>query len=1001
MNETLRTLILLLSLALTALASAARETVFADYFDIRAGSPAGSEVTGRIHLARNKDAATKPIPRSYRFEIADPAAAAFTVSTDFDPEGRITGTLRVKGPKDLPAATADYRMDIRLLDGDGLVTEFPVTVHAVPRTMWSVLHGRYAPLTLKNPRLYGKKKLSDEEVAREILALEKNGGRFPGEKCYTASPQDYSGRLTDDDHRKADNIEYDWIQVAERIGALGYAYATSAVYGPGGNPARRSRLREAIFDAILAYTYAVPVKGTDIEIDGKPIGDCTGDGFSLLRKHRLAAPQVLTHQWLMTDPLVVPAVHLMPEIIDGMKRGDEKCTRVHRALLRYMQIFMSLIDNRRDIDNPDERWGRLTDSCHSRGAWADANLSHRSRTMLALPIIWADYNRPVTYVPYWYPGFYPEAPEGFTIARGWSPRGVAADVAWWLARNDIPASRYRQSGFQPDGTVSHHIGHGTDAAMMAYGFGWLTDINNSFRYFKDTPWEIDTRQLQFELDRLLDVYPKLFYRRSMDWLVSGRSFLDDSRRFVTKAYAGAVRSLLKTARHTAPLHRADSLRATLAAIEDDSFDISATVPFWVNEFLVHRRGGDKPFYASVKLKSSRTVGAEDFDRHVRHSWHMGYGIVQLKVDGDEYSRPVLAGFDWHALPGLTEEWRRDPLPREGGAQASLPGLNEVAGVLADGVCGMAVYHHLPGEEYSSAEAHKSYGFIDRFVLAQGSAIKRRRPGTGAPLTTFIDQGAFDSPLTIGLPGEPVTLRPGESVDKTFVADRPFWIHTGSKGYLVRPDAGAPATLRIVTGDSINVTDPALRAKIGRAGFIIALDHGTHPAEGTDTYRYALAAHATAASMPGLLDEFERDITFAASDSTAHALRSARHGIRQFAFFRPGSVTLDGLTVSADAPAQLMLRDTPGGGCMLSVGNPAPDDSRATLTFILSEPLPAGTYPYTIGGIYPMEGETITIAPHGAGSKVTVELPDARDSEKYAGRTPLYSAAPIILRLPPR
>lgn len=143
--------------------------------------------------------------------------------------------------------------------------------------------------------------------------------------------------------------------------------------------------------------------------------------------------------------------------------------------------------------------------------------------------------------------------------------------------------------------------------------------------------------------------------------------------------------------------------------QGNTYEHSGTHAYWVNEFLVHRRGENEPsFYASLKLKSERTVGAEDFDRKVRHSWHMGYGILPVKVDGDEYSDKVLKNFDWHALPGLTEEWRTDPFPLEGASQASLPGRNKIAGVLADGVAGMGIYRHLPAEVYSSASAFKTY-----------------------------------------------------------------------------------------------------------------------------------------------------------------------------------------------------------------------------------------------------------------------------------------------------
>lgn len=55
--------------------------------------------------------------------------------------------------------------------------------------------------------------------------------------------------------------------------------------------------------------------------------------------------------------------------------------KLHDALIRYNQLFMSIIKSRRVIDNPKERWGEIQDTLYSSGAWADASLGHRSRTM--------------------------------------------------------------------------------------------------------------------------------------------------------------------------------------------------------------------------------------------------------------------------------------------------------------------------------------------------------------------------------------------------------------------------------------------------------------------------------------------------------------------------------------------------------------------------------------------------------------------------------------------
>ena len=998
-NKILFLVIVLLVCPNMLLTAVAQEKVFANYFDIPVNSPEGTEVIGRIHLERNKDVLTSPIPAGYHFEILKQADGLFNLETRYDLSKRIMGVLTVAKGQSTGSAPSNHRLTIALKDGDKQLKKFNINVKVVKETLWSLFNRRYTPKTLENKRLYGRIKYSDDEVAAKIDELKNNGWKFAGlEKCYQGRPQDYVAKFDPtNDHLPTGTIEYDWEKVVNQIGGLGYSYATSKIYGPKGNPEKRKELRETLYQAILTYTNSVPVEGNEVMVDGRPIGNCTGDGFGMLQAHKMAGMQTPTHQWTLTDPLVVPVLHLMPELLKGMRNQDETCLKVHNALIRYLQIFFAEIENRRAIDNPNGRWGELQDTIYSSGAWADANLGHRSRTMLALPIIWADYNRPLTYVQYWYSDFYHDQPfKGFSYSPGWSPHGIVADVSRWMTKYNIVAHKYIQSGFQPDGTVSHHIANATDAAMVAYGFEWLTDCNNGYSYFRNTKFKIGDKYYQFQLDRLLNVYPKLFYKQRMDFLVAGRSFLDDMHRFTTKTYIQAVNSMLNAQNKGSKLNGVEELKDVCKQLKNNTFEYSGTDAYWVNEYLVHRRGeNETPFYASLKLKSERTVGAEDFSKKVRRSWHMGYGILQVKVKGDEYSDKVIRNFDWHALPGLTEEWRTDPLPAKGGAQASLPGLNKISGVLADGKAGMGIYHHLPKETYSSATAFKSYHFIEDKIIALGSDIARLRPGQGNEITTFIDQTALNSPLTWCTGEEIQTVEPGQSVNLTREIKDVCWLHQGSKGYVILPVK--KLSLQIKSGKEINITDRTIADK--KPNFIIAVSHGVQPGQNRDNaYRYIQLPNVSAEEMPERVEALLKDLEFTMQDGAAHAVYSDMDKTWQYAFFKPGSISVGKTTVTSNDVAQIMLRDN-GAEWVLSVNNPMPDGQKQTLTFSTSAKLPAGTYTYQTKGVYPLEGETVTVTSEGKGSKVTVELPDSRDAAKYNYQSDLYAATPIIVNIP--
>lgn len=960
----------------------AQEKIFANYFDIEVNSPKNTEVIGRIHLERNKDVLTNPIPKSYQFAIVSQKDNLFTITTQFDPAGRIMGILSTK-QKVGDNFLGNQQLTVVLKDGNKQLNTFPVTIKVVKETLWKTLYDRYKDktITTANGRMFGRKKPKDEQVEKTIALLEANNGEFTQFGFYHKSPKDYKpiGK----------SIEYDWEEVANNIGGLGYAYATSKKYGPGGDVKDRQQLKNAIYKAIIAYTEAVPVEGKDVIIDGKPIGNNTGDGFSNLKLHNLIEEQVVTHQWVISDALIAPIVHLMPEMIVDMKNGNKEANRVYYDLVRFYQTAMAEVSNRRAINDPTERWGEIQDTLRSSGAWADANLGHRSRMMLALPIIWADYNRPMTYVQYWYSDYYKDKPfKGFSFSPGWSPNGVVADVARWMTKYKVPTHQYIQSGFQPDGTISHHIANATDAAMVAYGFEWLTDCFVGFEQFKNTDFKLPSSAYQFPADRLEKVYPKLIYKNSFEFLISGRSYGDNMQKFVNETYLPAIEDIKKAESYDTKITNQAELDAIYTKIKNKKHEYSGTDAYWVNEFLVHRRGeNEKPFYASLKLKSKRTVGAEDFGK-VRKSWYSAYGIMPLKIRGDEYSDKVLANMDWHALPGLTEEWRTDAIPG-GHAQASLPGINDVAGVTTDGENGIGIYHHLTGEKYSSATALKSYYFLNEKIIALGNNIKRLRPGQQKNIITTVDQSSFTSPLTIFHNGKTEVIEPSKSVNLTFEINTPMWLHTGEKGYVIYPEG--KQNIVIKTGKEVNTTDPSIANNI--PNFIIAIDHGLNPNTNAG-YFYSLVPNVSPKDMDTVLANYQKEIVYK-KEADAHGIFTDKTW--EMAFFKPATLTLTNLTVKTESSALVILKDN-GNKWKLTMSNPSPAIDKQQLVFHISQPLKAGKYEYTLGGIYPRKGEFVTITSEGKGSKIVVELADKRDEAFYDYQAVLYNGAAVTIEI---
>ncbi|MGM9762486.1 MAG: polysaccharide lyase beta-sandwich domain-containing protein, partial [Candidatus Cryptobacteroides sp.] len=205
------------------------------------------------------------------------------------------------------------------------------------------------------------------------------------------------------------------------------------------------------------------------------------------------------------------------------------------------------------------------------------------------------------------------------------------------------------------------------------------------------------------------------------------------------------------------------------------------------------------------------------------------------------------------------------------------------------------------------------------------------------------------------------------------------------------------SIQLRSGKEIKIHN--LKISTGEPNFIIALGHGVESGQGNDNvFRYIQVTNVSADEMPQKMNALLQDLEMEMNGKAVHSVFSAKSRTWQYAFFEPGSSSVGGISVKAEAPAQIMLRED--GNCwVLSAQNPIPDVSRQSLSFETSLRLTPGVYSYMTKGVYRMEGESVTVSGCGESCRVTFELPDIRDEEKYNHQTELYSAMPITVRIP--
>lgn len=983
--------ILAASLCVETTVSAA-ESLFAGYFDIKVGSGPGTEVCGKVNLRRNKDAYVSAVPAGYALAIASNPSDIFELVNERDSMGRLFGTLRVKPGRTVAAVPTNYSLTVTLTDGATTLATVPITIRALNQALYDGFLAYAKNHCLANDRLYGRIRYSDSVVAGLITELETNGGRFNGFSFYTTPISSFVNTVN-----TSPNLADQWQSAAQKIGALGYAYMKSPKYGPAGLPADHGRLKNALYLALNLYFDKFPLDPAGVIINGNPVAGDYGDGLFRLNLYGIVSHTDLSHQWVFTDPLTGPCVWLLQDLRTDAKGGNAAAVALNEKMLSFFQVSFGAVWY--SYRQPNTIWGSLNKPEYLEGAFSDGNLGHRMRGWITLPAIWGDYNRPVSYLPYWYENYFTSYP-GHLYMPGFTPQGVLEDLIFWTKFIHRKTHYFGQGGIHPDGTFTHHLFGGTNGvAMTDYGYGMLTSPLGCYSMLQHSGFNLGSQGQNVIAEHYLGVYNKMIYRGDLDYNMTGINADTDARDDVTYL-AGDIGKLLATKQSTTSIVHEPELVNFRSALDSGTHQVAGNFPFWVADYLVHRQGGSNSdsnsFYFSAKMGNNRISTA---DAAFGLAYHSGSGVLLAKTVGQEYGVDVRGRMDWHTLPGLTEEWRTDPLPSAGFELAT--GGSPYSGMASDGTSGFAAMRYRPsaGGSYCTAQADKGFFFPGDEAIALGCNVARRtgKNGQGRPIVTTVDQTRWTSTLRWSVDGGPVyTLAPGTSVDQVLPLTGPTWLHQGSTGYLIFPEGQQPLYIR--GGAAVVDTSPSSASST--QVIHLALGHGVNPqTSGLTRYCYVIVPNVTAAEMPAYLTTFQDQVEIVGDRNQAQGIYDHALGVIQIAFHTAATVTTStGLQISADRPALVQLRrnDTQW---EISVTDPTHDFQATHINLTLNAPLKPGIYPYMLPGVYPRPGEDVQVTDIPQGVAVAVKLSDPTDDARYDYQATLYAGAPIHVTVP--
>ena len=430
--------------------------------------------------------------------------------------------------------------------------------------------------------------------------------------------------------------------------------------------------------------------------------------------------------------------------------------------------------------------------------------------------------------------------------------------------------------------------HGPSIMQNSYGIGMLVDCCTVFRYLKGTKYKI-TDEAADELANLIldgfrwtthnNYYVNMTMGRNAG-VYSGRSYLLADTRLSTYSY---LSDMLIHEYPTVKRKNELQVQQAIYANPDGDAYVGNRV-WWSSDYMAHSR---ENFLFAAHAPSTRTNATESILGINKKALFMGDGHYNLLKRGDEYT--IQAEADWNKLAGTTVEQgytNFSPTLREG-----VTGQTDFTGGVSDGLNGMTLmeYDHL------GVTAKKAWFCFDNEIVCLGSDINSKAKGN---IVTTVNQTKFYGEVKAGIGSEGKVLEAeAKNIDGT------KWVLHDGIGYVFRGDEKLIEEHAVRNGKWNDIDDGAAEDIVGESEvFILTIDHGTKPLGAS--YEYIL--------LPDIdeeeLIEYSQSpkVTVVSNTSDVQAVWHDEQKIMQAAFYKAGTVSAGGLSVTSDAPCAVMI-----------------------------------------------------------------------------------------------
>ena len=395
--------------------------------------------------------------------------------------------------------------------------------------------------------------------------------------------------------------------------------------------------------------------------------------------------------------------------------------------------------------------------------------------------------------------------------------------------------------------------HGPMMQFGTYGLSFAVDTVRWAHFLKGTSVDFPEEQLLLLKSYLINGLRWIIWKDYIDPSVCGRGLFED----VQKRKACVLKQLMEVFSGITGHEYKKCLGANY---------------FWRSDYMIYRT---EKYYFSVKMTSTRTIGAETCNGESIKSKHQGDGVTILMQRGNEYNN-IYPLWNWRQLPGITAIQDNSSLLL-GPIHSKDNFLNKsaFAGGIAAGKYGLASFCL----NHSNLKAQKSYFCFPEMILCQGSGIYAK---SNQRTTTCINQSLLNGKIIVGDQKNNWTLPQG--IHKL---ENISYVHHDNTLYIFLDNQSLEIYNTKVTSCWSNIFAKCSSEPVTKSIFKLLVDHKKNTSNGK--YAYAILPNVKSSEISITLKQFQTNVI--ENSLRIHAVVDKSKQCCMLSFFKSGEINI--------------------------------------------------------------------------------------------------------------